>query len=124
MGNIEARRDWGFAGDYIRAMWMMMQQPQPVDLVIATGVTHSVKQLLEIAFAHAGLDWKKHVEIDPALMRPVEESLQCGDASKAKTVLGWKPEVSFKKLIEMMVDSDLSLLSQTTKFTATAVAGD
>ncbi|HLK52118.1 MAG TPA: GDP-mannose 4,6-dehydratase [Candidatus Angelobacter sp.] len=124
MGNIEARRDWGFAGDYVRAMWMMMQQPQPVDLVIATGVTHSVKQLLEIAFAHVGLDWKKHVEIDPALMRPTEEGVQCGDASKAKKLLGWKPEMSFKKLVEMMVDFDLALLSQTTKFTATAVAGD
>jgi GDPmannose 4,6-dehydratase len=125
MGNIEGRRDWGFAGDYVRAMWLMLQQSQPVDLVIATGVTHSVQQLLETAFAHAGLDWKKYVEIDPALLRPADDELLYGDPSQASKVLGWKPEVNFKKLVEMMVDSDLALLSQTmTKPIATVAAGD
>src|SRR5689334_9279233 len=110
MGNLEGSRDWGFAGDYVRAMWMMLQQGTPDDFVIATGVTHSVKDLLEIAFSYAGLDWTKHVEIDPALVRPAEPDPLCGDASKAHRVLGWKPEVTFKQLVEMMVDSDLSLL--------------
>jgi GDPmannose 4,6-dehydratase len=121
MGNIEGVRDWGFAGDYVRAMWLMLQQSQPDDFVIATGITHSVKQLLEIAFEHAGLDWKKHVEIDAALVRAEEDGTLCGDASKAKNTLGWQPEVPFKKLVEMMVDSDLARLSQET---TTAIAGD
>ena len=121
MGNIEGRRDWGFAGDYVRAMWLMLQQQQPDDFVIATGETHSVRQLLEIAFAHAGLDWKKHVEIDAALVRAEEDSPLCGDASKAKKILGWEPKVNFKELVAMMVDSDLALLSRET---TTAVAGD
>jgi GDPmannose 4,6-dehydratase len=107
MGNLEGRRDWGFAGDYVRAMWLMLQQPQPDDFVIATGVTHSVKELLEVAFSYAGLDWQKHVEIDPALVRPAEPDPLCGDASKAQRVLGWKPEVSFKQLVEMMVEAEL-----------------
>jgi GDPmannose 4,6-dehydratase len=125
MGNIEGLRDWGFAGDYVHAMWMMLQQPQPDDFVIATGETHSVKQLLEIAFTRAGLDWKKHVEIDASLVRAEEESPLCGDAGKAKKVLGWKPTVNFKELVEMMVDSDLALLSQeAVKPNATAIAGD
>jgi GDPmannose 4,6-dehydratase len=125
VGNIEGQRDWGFAGDYVHAMWLMLQQPQPDDFVIATGETHSVKQLLEIAFAHAGLDWKKHVEVDPALVRTEEDSPLCGDASKAKKILGWQPKVSFKQLVEMMVDSDLALLSQdAAKPVATAIAGD
>ncbi len=111
MGNLEGRRDWGFAGDYVRAMWLMLQQPQAEDFVIATGVTHSVKELLEIAFARVGLDWKNHVEIDQALVRPAEPDPLCGDASKAQRVLGWKPEVSFRKLIEMMVDAELKALS-------------
>lgn len=112
MGNLEGRRDWGFAGDYVRAMWMMLQQPQPDDFVIATGVTHSVKELLEIAFSYVDLDWSKYVEVDPALVRPAEPDPLCGDAAKAQRVLGWKPQVSFKKLVEMMVESDLSLLSR------------
>jgi GDPmannose 4,6-dehydratase len=125
MGNIEGLRDWGFAGDYVHAMWMMLQQPQPDDFVIATGDTHSVKQLLEIAFTRAGLDWTKHVEIDALLVRAEEESPLCGDAGKAKKVLGWKPKVNFKELVEMMVDSDLALLSQeAVKPNATAIAGD
>ncbi len=111
MGNLDGRRDWGFAGDYVRAMWMMLQQSQPDDFVIATGVTHSVKELLEIAFSSVGLDWKKHVEIDPTLVRPAEPDPLCGDAGKAQRVLGWQPEVSFKRLIEMMVQSELKALS-------------
>jgi GDPmannose 4,6-dehydratase len=107
MGNLEGRRDWGFAGDYVRAMWLMLQQPQPDDFVIATGVTHSVKELLETAFSYVGLDWQKHVEVDPALVRPAEPDPLCGDATKAERVLGWKPEVSFKQLIEMMVEAEL-----------------
>jgi GDPmannose 4,6-dehydratase len=102
----------------------MLQQAQPEDFVIATGVTHSVKELVEIAFAHLGLDWKKHVETDPALMRAAENDPLSGDPSKANRVLGWKPTVSFEELVRMMVDSDLSLLSQATaKPNATALAG-
>jgi GDPmannose 4,6-dehydratase len=125
IGNIEAQRDWGFAGDYVRAMWLMLQQSQPDDFVIATGVTHGVKQLLEIAFAYAGLDWKEHVEIDPALVRPAENDPLIGDPSKANRILGWKPEVNFKELVEMMVESDLSLLSRAAmNSTAATIAGD
>jgi GDPmannose 4,6-dehydratase len=114
MGNLDAQRDWGFAGDYIRAMWMMLQQPQADDYVIATGETHSVQELLEVAFSHVGLDWKKYVEIDPKLVRPAEVDYLCGNAGKARNVLGWKPEVTFKQLIEMMVDADLNTLKQST----------
>src|SRR2546421_1408023 len=95
IGNLDAHRDWGFAGDYVRAMWLMLQQPKPDDFVIATGVSHSVRDLLEIAFSNVGLDWQKHVEIDPALLRPAEEDLLSGDASKANSILGWKPTVTF-----------------------------
>jgi len=106
-------------------MWLMLQQPTPQDFVIATGVTHSVRQLLEIAFSHVGLDWEKHVEIDPALVRPAEEDPLGGDASKASTILGWKPTVTFEKLVMMMVDSDLSLLSKPpVQATKTTIAGD
>ena len=111
IGNLDAHRDWGFAGDYVRAMWLMLQQDQPDDYVIATGVSHSVRQLIEIAFAHAGLDWQKHVRVDPALLRPAEVEHLLGDAGKARQVLGWKPEVSFERLVEMMVDADLERLS-------------
>jgi len=111
MGNLEGRRDWGFAGDYVRAMWLMLQQPQPDDFVIATGITHSVKELLEIAFSCVDLDWKKHVEIDQALVRPAEPDPLCGDAGKAERVLGWKPEVSFRQLVEMMVQAELKALA-------------
>jgi GDPmannose 4,6-dehydratase len=113
MGNIDAQRDWGFAGDYIRAMWLMLQQPHADDYVIATGETHSVQELLELAFSRAGLDWKKYVEIDPKLVRPAEVDYLCGDASKARKVLGWTPQVNFKQLVEMMVDADLNQLKQT-----------
>ena len=107
LGNLDAKRDWGFAGDYVEAMWMMLQQPAPDDYVIATGETHSVRELCEIAFARAGLDWREHVVVDAAHVRPAEVDLLIGDAGKARRVLGWTPKVSFKELVEMMVDADL-----------------
>jgi GDPmannose 4,6-dehydratase len=107
LGNLDARRDWGFAGDYVRAMWLMLQQDKPDDFVIATGTIHSVRDLVEVAFRRAGLDWQNHVELDPSLLRPAEVDLLCGDASKAAQVLGWKPTVDFAALVEMMVDADL-----------------
>lgn len=110
LGNTDARRDWGFAGDYVDAMWRMLQQPEPDDYVIATGVAHSVRELVEIAFARAGLDWEKHVVIDPKLVRPAEVDLLLGDASKARDQLGWKPRVAFRELVEQMVDADLERL--------------
>jgi GDPmannose 4,6-dehydratase len=107
MGNLDAQRDWGFAGDYVRAMWQMLQQDQPDDYVIATGISHSVRELIEIAFGRVGLDWQKYVRVDPALLRPAEVDHLLGDPSKAKKQLGWTPAVNFKQLIEMMVDADL-----------------
>ena len=124
MGNLESRRDWGFAGDYVRAMWLMLQQPAANDFVIATGITHSVKELLEIAFSHVGLDWHKHVEIDPALVRPVEEGPLRGDASKAKRILGWKPTITFEEMVRMIVDADLSLFSKSAAQATEAFSGD
>ena len=114
MGNLDAERDWGFAGDYVRAMWLMLQQEKPGDYVIATGQTHTVKVLLEVAFGHVGLNWRDHVEIDPELLRPADVHHLRGDYSKAARELGWKPVVSFEELIGMMVDSDLKLVSQST----------
>ena len=108
LGNLEARRDWGYAGDYVEAMWRMLQQPQPDDYVIATGETHAVRELCEITFARLGLHWQEHVVVDPKLVRPAEVDLLQGDASKAKRVLGWQPRVSFRQLVEMMVDSDMA----------------
>src|SRR6187399_3427583 len=107
LGNLDAQRDWGFAGDYVRAMWLMLQQDTADDYVIATGVTHSVKHLVETAFKHVGLDYRKYVRIDPRFIRPAEVDLLIGDASKAKAKLGWTPGVSFERLVEMMVDADL-----------------
>ncbi len=107
LGNLDARRDWGFAGDYVEAMWLMLQQDRPDDYVIATRETHSVRELVEIAFAAAGLDWRPYVTIDRALLRPAEVELLQGDATKAEAVLGWKPRMSFRELIEMMVKADL-----------------
>jgi len=107
LGNLDAQRDWGFAGDYVRAMWLMLQQDSADDYVIATGVTHSVKYLVETAFNHAGLDWQKYVRTDPRFLRPAEVDLLIGDASKAKAKLGWSPEVSFEQLVRTMVDADL-----------------
>jgi len=114
IGNLDAHRDWGFAGDYVRAMWMMLQQESPDDYVIATGVAHSVRELIEIAFARAGLEWQKYVRIDPAFLRPAEVEHLLGDASKAKAELGWAPSVDFKQLVEMMVDADLARLGAKT----------
>jgi GDPmannose 4,6-dehydratase len=111
LGNLDACRDWGFAGDYVRAMWMMLQQDQADDYVIATGVSHSVRQLVETAFSHVGLDWQKYVRVDPAFLRPAEVDHLIGDASKAKRILGWEPSVSFQALVSMMVDADLATLS-------------
>ena len=107
MGNLDAHRDWGYAGDYVRAMWLMLQQDKPDDYVIATGISHSVRELVQIAFAHAGLDWEKHVRVEPALLRPAEVDHLLGDASKARAQLGWEPRVDFKQLVEMMVDADI-----------------
>ncbi|MDP3779171.1 MAG: GDP-mannose 4,6-dehydratase [bacterium] len=112
LGNLDAKRDWGFAGDYVEAMWLMLQQKQPKDFVIATGETHSVKEFTEAAFAHAGLDWRKYVKIDKAFFRPAEVDHLCGDASLAQKELKWKPKVDFKKLVAMMVDADIKRLSQ------------
>jgi GDPmannose 4,6-dehydratase len=111
LGNLDAKRDWGFAGDYVKAMWMMLQQPQADDYVIATGISHSVRDLVEVAFGHAGLEWQKYVRTDPALLRPAEVDHLVGDASKAKRVLGWSPKVTFEGLIQMMVDEDIRRLS-------------
>jgi GDPmannose 4,6-dehydratase len=109
LGNLEARRDWGYAPDYVQAMWLMLQQEKPDDYVIATGQTHSVKEFVEEAFSLLGLDWRKHVEIDQRYIRPTEVDLLLGDYSKARKVLGWKPKVSFKELVRIMVEADLEL---------------
>jgi len=110
LGNLEARRDWGYAGDYVRGMWLMLQQDQPDDYVLATGETHSVRELCEVAFDHLGLDWRDYVVVDPKHYRPAEVDLLIGDASKARRVLGWEPCVRFDQLVRMMVDADLQAL--------------
>jgi len=112
LGNLDAQRDWGFAGDYVQAMWLMLQQDAPGDYVVATGETHSVQEFAELAFAHAGLDWGKHVRLDAALRRPAEVDQLIGDASKARSVLGWQPTVPFRQLVEMMVDADVAALAR------------
>ena len=109
LGNLDAQRDWGFAGDYVEAMWMILQQERPDDFVIATGEIHSVRSFVELTFAELDLDWKAHVEVDPRYFRPTEVDALCGDASKARRVLGWKPRVSFAQLVKMMVTADLEL---------------
>ncbi len=114
LGNLDARRDWGFAGDYVRAMWLMLQQDTPEDYVIGTGETRTVRELVEIAFDHVGLDWQQYVKVDPDLIRPAEVEILQSDYSKARAVLGWEPEVGFRDLIVMMVDSDLKRLSSRT----------
>ncbi|MEW5986655.1 MAG: GDP-mannose 4,6-dehydratase [Chloroflexota bacterium] len=110
LGNLDSRRDWGFAGDYVKAMWRMLQNERPVDYVIATSETHSVEQFLELAFGHVGLDWHDYVVQDPRYMRPAEVDLLVGDASKAGRELGWEPVVTFPELVHMMVDADLKML--------------
>ena len=112
LGNLDAERDWGFAGDYVRAMWLMLQQNEPQDFVVGSGQCHTVRNVCEAAFNHLGLDWQKHVVTDPEFMRPAEVDHLCADPTKAKKVLGWKPEVSFEQMIEMMVDTDMALLQQ------------
>lgn len=112
LGNLEARRDWGFAGDYVEAMWRMLQQDRPDDYVIATGESHSVRELLAAAFGHVGLDWERHVEIDPRYYRPSEVDELCGDVSKARARLGWEPRVGFHALVQMMVEHDLNDLKE------------
>jgi GDPmannose 4,6-dehydratase len=107
LGNLDAHRDWGYAGDYVQAMWLMLQQERPDDYVIATGISHSVKDLVEVAFGHAGLDWTKHVKLDPQLIRPAEVEHLIGDSTKAHTQLGWQPSVDFSGLVKMMVDADV-----------------
>ena len=111
LGNLDARRDWGFAGDYVKAMWLMLQQDHADDFVVATGVSHSVRDLVEVAFDHVGLDWHKHVRLDPAAQRQAEVDLLIGDASKARAALGWEPTVDFKGLIATMLDADLNRLA-------------
>jgi GDPmannose 4,6-dehydratase len=110
LGNLDASRDWGFAGDYVRAMWLMLQQDEPDDYVIATGVSHTVAELVEVAFGHAGLDWRKHVVQDPKLLRPAEVDHLIGTPAKAQRVLRWEPQTNFETLIRMMVDADVALV--------------
>jgi GDPmannose 4,6-dehydratase len=112
LGNLDARRDWGYAGDYVEAMWHMLQQPTPRDYVIGTGRTHSVRELVEVAFSHVGLDWQKHVVTDPKYMRPAEVDLLQADPSKACDELGWRPKIGFEQLVGMMVDADLGRLRE------------
>lgn len=107
LGNLDAQRDWGFAGDYVRAMWLMLQQDEPDDYVISTGEKHSVREFAELAFSRVGLDWEKYVEIDPRFYRPADVHTLCGDCTKARKELGWEPEVSFEQLVHMMIDADL-----------------
>ncbi len=114
LGNLESRRDWGYAGDYVEAMWLMLQQPQPDDYVLATGKTHSIRELCEVAFGYVGLDYRDYVIQDQRFFRPAEVDQLVGDASKAKKVLGWEPRIQFKELIEMMVDADLEALQKPT----------
>jgi GDPmannose 4,6-dehydratase len=115
LGNLDAKRDWGYAGDYVKAMWLMLQEKEPEDFVIATGKNHSVRDLARIAFEHVGLDYKKFVEVDPKLVRPAEVDVLLGDPSYAQKKLGWKPEVPFEELIKMMVDADLERCTQIVK---------
>ena len=109
LGNLDARRDWGFAGDYVEAMWLMLQQDRPEDFVVSTGETHAVREFLDLTFARLGLDPARHVEFDPRFMRPAEVDILIGDSGKAKRILGWEPKIRFRQLVEMMVDADLEL---------------
>jgi len=122
LGNLDAERDWGFAGDYVQAMWMMLQQDKPQDFVIATGVTHSVRHLVEIAFGYLNLDYRDYIEADPALLRPAEVHHLRGDASKAARELGWKPTVSFEQLVKMMVDEDIAQVRKNPTLSTNKVA--
>jgi GDPmannose 4,6-dehydratase len=123
LGNIDVRRDWGFAGDYVEAMWLMLQQPQPDDFVIATGQAHTVREFGEAVFEHLGLDWSSHMAIDPALYRPADVPSTCGDASKARRVLGWRPRVTFIELARMMAEHDLESARRQAQGAGDPVAG-
>ncbi|MFJ7928497.1 GDP-mannose 4,6-dehydratase [Peribacillus sp. NPDC096448] len=112
LGNLDSKRDWGFAGDYVKAMWLMLQQDEPDDFVIATGETHTVKEFVEIAFEHVGLNWQEHVVQDPQFMRPAEVDILLGDPSKAKQILKWEPQITFEQLVKMMVDQDLQKIQK------------
>ncbi|MCS7038427.1 MAG: GDP-mannose 4,6-dehydratase [Anaerolineae bacterium] len=112
LGNLEARRDWGYAPDYVRGMWLMLQQDKPDDYVLATGETHSVREFVQIAFEHVGLDWEEYVVVDPKYYRPAEVDLLVGNPAKARRVLGWEPTVTFEQLVRLMVDADLAMLQQ------------
>jgi GDPmannose 4,6-dehydratase len=112
LGNLDARRDWGFAGDYVKAMWQMLQEPSPDDYVIATGVSHSVREFLELAASYCDIDWSRHVEQDPRYLRPTEVDHLCGDSAKARRRFGWSPATTFEKLVRMMVDHDMELARQ------------
>jgi GDPmannose 4,6-dehydratase len=120
LGNLQAKRDWGFAGDYVRMMWLMLQQDRPDDYVIGSGQTHSVQEFAEIAFDHVGLDWRRYVVVDPQFYRPAEVDLLLADPAKARRVLGWEPQVSFAQLVTSMVDADLLALGQTGRVTRAA----
>ena len=111
LGNLEAERDWGFAGDYVEAMWLMLQQDVPEDFVVSSGVAHSVRDFARLAFEHAGLDWERHIKVDPAFVRPAEVDQLIGDSSKARSKLGWEPNVGFSELVRMMVDADVERLA-------------
>jgi GDPmannose 4,6-dehydratase len=121
LGNLQAKRDWGFAGDYVQAMWLMLQQECPDDFVVGSGRTHSVEEFVQIAFDHVGLDWRRHVVIDPQFYRPAEVDLLQSDPSKARRVLGWRPKVSFEQLVTRMVDADLAAVSRASPARARAV---
>jgi GDPmannose 4,6-dehydratase len=114
LGNLDAERDWGFAGDYVEAMWLMLQQDEPKDYVVASGEAHSVREFAELAFEHAGLDWEQYVKTDPAYVRPAEVDHLVGDASNARSKLGWEPKIDFVDLVRMMVDADLARLGEGT----------
>jgi GDPmannose 4,6-dehydratase len=115
MGNLDAHRDWGFAGDYVDAMWRMLQQPQADDYVIATNESHTVRELCELAFDRVGLDWQKHVVVDERFVRPAEVDLLTGNPAKARERLGWRPTISFRELVQMMVDADLKRLRESAR---------
>ena len=112
LGNLDSKRDWGYAKDYVRAMWLMLQQEKPDDFVVATGETHSIREFLEVAFSYANLNWQDYVAFDERYLRPAEVDLLIGDPTKAKTVLGWEPEITFEGLVKLMVDSDLEAIGQ------------
>jgi GDPmannose 4,6-dehydratase len=121
MGNLDAKRDWGFAGDYVKGMWQILQQPEAEDFVLATGITHSIRELLEIAFSTVGLDWRPYVDIDPKFLRPAEVDFLCGDAKKARQKLGWQPQMKFEQLIRLMVEADVEAMQRAMSHLVTSI---